>query len=185
MAQWKNPTVYAEDRGDTGSGLRSPGEGNGQTLLYSCLEIPDRGVWWATVYEVAKSQTWLSAWACMHLININIFKRLKPENVWKLTLPNCKTYYKASIIKEVWWLEQNQTPSSMEQSREPRNKPIFIWAINLLQRRWRYAMRICISLIISSVEYLFRYFLDIYMSSLEKCIFRCFAHFWLGHLLFF
>ena len=35
---------------------RSPGEGNGNPLQYSCLENPkDRGAWWATVHEVAKS----------------------------------------------------------------------------------------------------------------------------------
>ena len=37
-----------------GSG-RSPGEGNGNPLQYSCLENPmDRGTWWATVHGVAK-----------------------------------------------------------------------------------------------------------------------------------
>ena len=40
---------------------RSPGEGNGNPLLYSCLENSmDRGAWWATVHGVAKSRTWLS-----------------------------------------------------------------------------------------------------------------------------
>ena len=40
---------------------RSPGEENGNPLQYSCLEYPmDRGDWWATVYGVAKSWTWLS-----------------------------------------------------------------------------------------------------------------------------
>ena len=43
-----------------GSG-RSPGEGNGSPLQYSCLENPmDRGAWQATVHGVAKSQTPLS-----------------------------------------------------------------------------------------------------------------------------
>ena len=37
---------------------RSPGEGNGHTLQYSCLENPmDRGTWRATVHGVKKSQT--------------------------------------------------------------------------------------------------------------------------------
>ena len=44
--------------GDPGSipGLgRSPGEGNGNPLQYSCLENPmDRGTWQATVYGVAR-----------------------------------------------------------------------------------------------------------------------------------
>ena len=37
---------------------RSPGEGNGYPLQYSCLENPmDRGGWWAIVCEATKSQT--------------------------------------------------------------------------------------------------------------------------------
>ena len=50
--------------GDPGSipGLeRSPGEGNGNPLQYSCLENPmDGGAWWATVHRVTKSRTRLS-----------------------------------------------------------------------------------------------------------------------------
>ena len=44
-----------------GSGLilgsgRSPGEGNGNPLQYSCLEnFMDGGAWWATVHGVAKN----------------------------------------------------------------------------------------------------------------------------------
>ena len=40
---------------------RSPGEGNGNPLQYSCLENPmDGGAWQATVHGLAKSRTWLS-----------------------------------------------------------------------------------------------------------------------------
>ena len=40
-----------------GSG-RSPGEGNGNPLQYSCLENPmDGGAWWAIVHGVTKSRT--------------------------------------------------------------------------------------------------------------------------------
>ena len=43
-----------------GSG-RSPGEGNGSPLQYSCLENPmNEGAWLATVHGVAKSWTRLS-----------------------------------------------------------------------------------------------------------------------------
>ena len=43
-----------------GSG-RSPGEGNGNPLQYSCLENPmEGGTWWVAVYGVTKSCTWPS-----------------------------------------------------------------------------------------------------------------------------
>ena len=51
----------AHNAGDAGSvpgSGRSPGEGNGNPLQYSCLENSmDGGAWWATVHGVAKSQT--------------------------------------------------------------------------------------------------------------------------------
>ena len=57
----KNPPANAGDVRDASSipGLgRSPGEGHGNPLQYSCLENPmDRGAWWDTVHGVAKSQT--------------------------------------------------------------------------------------------------------------------------------
>ena len=54
----KNPPAYAGDVGlNPGSG-RSPGEGNGNPLQYSCLGNPmDGGAWWATVPAVAESDT--------------------------------------------------------------------------------------------------------------------------------
>ena len=54
----------AYNEGDLGSipgSGRSPGEGNGNPLQYSCLEnFMDRGAWQATVHGVAKSRTQLS-----------------------------------------------------------------------------------------------------------------------------
>ena len=62
----KESTCNARDLRGVGSvpGLgRSPGEGNGSPLQYSCLEnLMDRGAWWATVHGVAKSQTQLNGW---------------------------------------------------------------------------------------------------------------------------
>ena len=59
----KNLPANAGDIRDTdsipGSG-RSPGEGNGNPLQYSCLENPiDRGAWWAIFHRVAQSWTQL------------------------------------------------------------------------------------------------------------------------------
>ena len=53
--------------------------GNGNPLQCSCLENPrDRGAWWAAIYRVAQSRTWLKrlsssssssavSWGCGHL----------------------------------------------------------------------------------------------------------------------
>jgi len=54
----KNPPANAGDTGDTGwipRLGRSPGEGNGNLLQYSCLENPmDRGTWWGMAHGVKK-----------------------------------------------------------------------------------------------------------------------------------
>ena len=48
----------ARDLGSISALGRSPGEGNGNPLQYSCLENPmDRGAWRATVYGLAESDT--------------------------------------------------------------------------------------------------------------------------------
>ena len=57
----KNLPANAGDVGLISFLGRSPGEGNGNPLQYSCLENPmDRGAWWATVHEVARSWPWLN-----------------------------------------------------------------------------------------------------------------------------
>ena len=56
----KNPPAKQETQVQSLSG-RSPGEGNGNPLQYSCLENPmDRGAWRATVHWIANSRTQLS-----------------------------------------------------------------------------------------------------------------------------
>ena len=60
----KNPPANSGDTGDPGLILglgRSPGEGNGNSLQYSCLENSmDREAWYTVVHGVAKSWTQLS-----------------------------------------------------------------------------------------------------------------------------
>ena len=54
----KNPPANAGDAGLIPALGRSPGEGHGSPLQYSCLENPmDRGAWQATVCGAAKRQT--------------------------------------------------------------------------------------------------------------------------------
>ena len=57
----KNLPVVRETQVHIPGSGRSPGEGNGYPLQYSCLESPmNRGAWWAIVYGVADSRTCLS-----------------------------------------------------------------------------------------------------------------------------
>ena len=57
----KNPPANARDMGLIPGLGRSPGEGNGNPLQYSCLGNPiDRGAWQTTVHGITKSQAKLS-----------------------------------------------------------------------------------------------------------------------------
>ena len=61
----KASACNAGDLGSIPGSRRSPGEGNGNPLQYSCLENPvDGGAWWATVHGVTESRTWLSDFTC-------------------------------------------------------------------------------------------------------------------------
>ena len=52
----KEPTCNVGGRGSIPGLGRSPGEGNGNPLQYSCLENSmDRRAWWATVHAFTKS----------------------------------------------------------------------------------------------------------------------------------
>ena len=73
----RNLSANPGDAGDTGLFPRlgrSPGEGNGFPLQYSCLEYSMvRGVWQAAVHGVTKSRTWLSNSTFLLIYNINFY----------------------------------------------------------------------------------------------------------------
>ena len=57
----KETACNTEDPGSIPRSGRSPGEGHGNSLQYSCLENSmDREAWWVTVHGIAKSWTRLS-----------------------------------------------------------------------------------------------------------------------------
>ena len=57
----KNPPAKTGDTGSIPGSGRSPGEGNGNPLQYSCLGNPtDRRAWRVIVHGMAKSRTQLS-----------------------------------------------------------------------------------------------------------------------------
>ena len=54
----KESACIAVDLGSVPGSGRSPGEGNGNSIQYSCMEnSTDREAWWAIVHGVTKSRT--------------------------------------------------------------------------------------------------------------------------------
>ena len=75
----KASTYNAGDLGSVSGSGRSPGEGNGNPLQYSCLGNPmDRGAWWATAHRVTKS---CSAPSCCAFIHRVAFKEVSGHRV--------------------------------------------------------------------------------------------------------
>ena len=65
----KNPPANAVDSVSIPGSGRSPEEGNAKPLHCSHWENSmDSEAWWATVHGVSKSQTQLSDWACVHVV---------------------------------------------------------------------------------------------------------------------
>ena len=98
---------FAYNAGDMGSipGLwSSPREENGNPHQYSCLGNPmDRGVWWATVQGVTKSQTRLSDWVHTH-ISLS-------ETAMRLNTHPCITLSKTKQ-KKILWLSRSVSDGS-------------------------------------------------------------------------
>ena len=81
-----------------GSG-RSPGEGNGDSLQYSCLENPmDRGAWWATVHIIPKSRTRLSDFT----FTFTFHSYCNLSQVLALSLTFCKVRTSSSFSIPLW-----------------------------------------------------------------------------------
>ena len=58
-SQWGREELDMTERLHFHFSLSCNGEGNGNPLQCSCLENPRDGAWWAAVYRVAQSRTWL------------------------------------------------------------------------------------------------------------------------------
>ena len=96
----KESACNAGDQGSIPGSGRSPAEGNGNPLLYSCLENSvDRVAWWATVHRVAKS------WTRLGTFTTNILKLLtKAPQYFYINYNEAKflphfTTYKSHFLK--------------------------------------------------------------------------------------
>ena len=100
----KNPPANAGDTGLIIGLARYPGDGNGNSLQYSCLENPmDRGVRWATVYGVqhngatehehGRKHLLICILQCLLLTSLRLTSR--DEHTWSLTQVTQKAWSKA------------------------------------------------------------------------------------------
>ena len=65
----KNSPANEGDPGSIPDLGRSPAEGNGNLLKYSCLGNPmDRGAWQATIHGLAQTWTQLSNWTTLTIV---------------------------------------------------------------------------------------------------------------------
>ena len=78
---------------------------------------------------------------CMETQKIpNSQNNLEKEQSWRNHTPWVQIIIQSYSNQRSMTLAQKQTHISMEQDREPRNKPMHLWSITLWQRRQEYTM---------------------------------------------
>ena len=83
---------------------RKSGEGNGNTLQYSCLENPrDGGAWWAAVYGVTQGWTWLKRLSSSSKKKITNVSWIFKSFIWLYTFifSNCMFLSKSDYLFSV------------------------------------------------------------------------------------
>ena len=107
-SEGKESACNAKDLGSIPGSGRSPGEGNGNQLQYSCLENPmDREVWQTTVHGIAKSRTRLSNFTSVrvHLLCLQKQKvgKTPMKNYKSKTITQCPDvnfeYFKNTLVR--------------------------------------------------------------------------------------
>ena len=102
---------------------RSPGEGNGNSFQYPCLENPmDEGAWPATVHRIAQSWTWLKRLSMAQIYErtlitmpqMRVLWRYKSATIFSLCYYDCTPWVELQVSRRGpnlfsrWWLWRKQ-----------------------------------------------------------------------------
>ena len=112
----KESACNVEDLGSIPVFGRSPREGDGNTLYYSCLENSvDRGACWATVHGVTKGGTRLNDWAQHMLITyiVRLYHIVCPSPRVYLSVWRCYSSWTVNILYVLCILEKEMVPHSI------------------------------------------------------------------------
>ena len=110
--------------------LSCTGEGNGNPLQCSCLENPRDGeAWWAAVYGVTQSRTWLK-WLSSNRCERPLFETMKIIKKYLKLNPRKIFYlkYSAYFVEKFWNVCEHESsgPSCLySHSSEPRQEMPF------------------------------------------------------------
>ena len=114
---------------DWATSLSCIGEGNGNPLQCSCLENPrDGGAWWAAVYGVAQSRTWLKRLSSSSRTSEEVFPHAPGEG-----------FSEASLWLPAWPIYEMLTPRGRQAYGS-----LLCWTLTPLScccRYWYYCRR--------------------------------------------
>ena len=155
---WGTPILFdTTERHHLHFSLSCIGEGHGNPLQSSCLENPkEGGAWWAAVYRVAQSRTWL--------------KRLSSSSNSSILFDTAvEQFYNATSIEKRF--------QSLHILTNTFNFLVFwLIAIKMDTQQHLIVVLICISLLMHNVGYLFISLFAICLSSLMRCLLKSLTH---------